>query len=1256
MKKLILFSIMGLLLLTSISAFDFDNIKSYDEETKTITIRNSLLYIIPLSTIVEIQLTTPLSIELPLGYNNFANLTITGYTNEEDILDAMNFYDRKVNLNKFDKDNLIDRDFDILVRSIEEYFIDDFGYVPTGEVTKNGTIIKEWIKVGEHIEERIVWNELSEINIKESEKLEIELWTEIKNGDKVEWIPNFIGVEVNEWAGFNATGGTITFDGDFQIHTFTTNGTFTIIGSGNIEEILIIAGGGSGGSIFTQIAGGGGAGGLVFNDENLSMGAGDYPIYVGVGGTAITDASVQGISGQNSSALGLVAFGGAGGGTGAGGDNQSGLPGGSGGGAGWIGVGGVSIQTNFSNATGYGHNGGDGNGAGGGGAGNVGETGGAEGASGDGGTGRSYDINGTSTCYAGGGGGGMANSVDLSTATCGGGAGGGGQTYGTNPPNGVDALDGTGGGGGGAGYNSTAMQYIGGDGGDGVVIIRFLPISGPIPIITLNDPANNTIFQTNEISLNCTGSDDINLVNVSLILDGVVNETNTPANNTLTNFDKIVSVEDHNWTCRAADNNSQVTTAETRFFSINISVGTELVSPTNNQNLTSSLVNFVFNSTPINQDLVSGNITVWFSNGTVASINGTDLSGSSEVQSNLSLNLSQSNYIWTANTVGELSSNTTINRTFNVHTTPSQVVINFPKGNIASFALGDSLVLNWTISEPGQNLSEHIINCSFTYNGVETFLDNLSVCIETNTTTFLYVNGVNNLSFKVQEEFGFNTTNTTSWTFSVLEINQTFNNETIEGSLEDFEAQIKLGGGLSISAAALIYNGTTNVGSSSTTGGITTLTATNVLVSSVTADINLSFVWALILSDSSQINLTIKNQTVLNLDLDNCGVFTNRIFNFTSVDEEEQTILVNTTQEIAVNIFSLDRSELVLNLSDEYTSNPTLICLNINLTSSTTYSIDVIVRYSAEDPNYAIEYFNIVNLELTNDTEEQVVTLFDLNLSDSTEFQLTFTGQDFLPVENALVFIERQYIAENTFKTVELPKTDSNGQTVLHLVRNDVLYNIIVVKDNVVLGSFSNLIAFCDDFTIGDCKISLNAIGEETGVFNYDEGVGILYDTQPVYNASTSLVSFDFISSDGESKIVTLTVERRDVFGNTSICSSTVISVGGTVFCNTGNVTDATLFTSIFVDEEEWINSQVSVDTSTYGSIGYVALFFISLLLILAFGDSKNGTIFALLIGYLIAITMGWIVGGIIGPTSSGIWIIVLTIVAVYQINKNRIT
>jgi len=52
-----------------------------------------------------------------------------------------------------------------------------------------------------------------------------------------------------------ATGGTITTDGDYKVHSFTSNGTFTPSAAGEVEY-LVIAGGGGGGSY-----GGGGAGG-----------------------------------------------------------------------------------------------------------------------------------------------------------------------------------------------------------------------------------------------------------------------------------------------------------------------------------------------------------------------------------------------------------------------------------------------------------------------------------------------------------------------------------------------------------------------------------------------------------------------------------------------------------------------------------------------------------------------------------------------------------------------------------------------------------------------------------------------------------------------------------------------------------------------------------------------------------------------------------------------------------------------------------
>ena len=82
------------------------------------------------------------------------------------------------------------------------------------------------------------------------------------------------------------------------------------------------------------------------------------------------------------------------------------------------------------------------------------------------------------------------------------------------------------------------------------------------PAVTLNTPINNTNSSTATNLLNCTPSDDVNLVNNSLILDGALNETNSSGiNATLYTFEKVLSEGEHNWTCRPADNRSQFTEA-----------------------------------------------------------------------------------------------------------------------------------------------------------------------------------------------------------------------------------------------------------------------------------------------------------------------------------------------------------------------------------------------------------------------------------------------------------------------------------------------------------------------------------------------------------------------------------------------------------------------------------------------------------------------------------------------------------------------
>ncbi len=283
-------------------------------------------------------------------------------------------------------------------------------------------------------------------------------------------------------AELKGTGGTVTnysLSGtNFVAHIFTNVGAtnFTVLIDSLACDVLVVAGGGGGA---THHGGGGGAGGLIITNF-LSL-TGTTALVVGAGGAGTPSGTYPrpaASNGSNSSFGAVVAYGGGAGTPYANPTKLAGKDGGSGGGAGsgesGTNFGGSSIQT-----SGYGNKGGDwirGTGenhhraSGGGGAGGAG-VGGSDGLA-TGGVGITNDFSGVATGYAGGGGGGISIHYpgDPGSATDGGGAGVKGDP---GDPSDVDATANTGGGGGGCGSYNTGKD-IGGHGGSGIIIIRYL--------------------------------------------------------------------------------------------------------------------------------------------------------------------------------------------------------------------------------------------------------------------------------------------------------------------------------------------------------------------------------------------------------------------------------------------------------------------------------------------------------------------------------------------------------------------------------------------------------------------------------------------------------------------------------------------------------------------------------------------------------------------------------------------------------------
>lgn len=762
----------------------------------------------------------------------------------------------------------------------------------------------------------------------------------------------------------------------------------------------------------------------------------------------------------------------------------------------------------------------------------------------------------------------------------------------------------------------------------------------PVPTINLDSPANHTNFTTNNVVFNATIFDDVSITNVSLILDHQYNETNLTAgvNNSLYTFNKNLGEGNHTWTMEACDSESHCINATKRTLNVNttpnIVYGAGV--PATNFNTTN---NFIEINVTLTEDFFQ-NVTFDLYN-FGGSVNRTVTFTNSSREKNWT-NLISGKYSYNTTTVTSTNQiNVTETRTFTSDSSNPALSVFSPPAQVDYHAINTNLFINWSANDT------NLDSCIYNYNTT-----NMTVVCSDNQTTINITSYTNtNLTFWVNDTFGNMNRTFISWEYKIFQHSISFAAETIEGSTESFILNATILVPLQISEASLIYNDVSYPGSYTSSTGNTTVSL-DLNIPNVAADSNLTFYWSFVLSDSSIINTSSHNQSVLQLEIDDCDSFTNKIYIYNVVDEENSTLLSNTTIEIDLNILSPNRASSVLNFSQLYDNeNPAEICLNINL-SNVNYSLDTVVKY--ENPSHAIEYYNIANYTLTNSSGTQNITLYDLVSTDSTEFQLTFTGAGFQPVEGALVFVERQYISEGIFKTVELPRTDSNGQTVLHLVRNDVIYNLRIVKDGIVLKVHENIIAFCEDFTIGDCQINLNVEGTVEDIYNYDTDLGITF-SGPNYNETSSIMSFNFAILDGTTKTVLMNVTRNDIFGNRTICNHTLTSASGTLFCIVDpNIDDTTLNVNIFVEGDITLADKVQIDSSNYGSAGYLIYFLMAISLILIFSGSKNEILFGMFLSLAGAVGLGLTSGTMIGLGASGIWLLVMILVGMWKLNKDR--
>lgn len=176
-------------LVGTISAFEFDNRKVYDEETRTATIENAFGLG---NKLADITLTTPLDNKVIAGEDRLvAEFTIDNVRDYSNVFNNMEFYD----LHDFNKK--IDREFTYkykvyVTKTRDVYDLecnnprDELDCKKTNEMT---------IQYDD-----VVWVEIDKRIPLKSGEIEIGIFTDVNFGDKIEWIPTLYGERIPEWA------------------------------------------------------------------------------------------------------------------------------------------------------------------------------------------------------------------------------------------------------------------------------------------------------------------------------------------------------------------------------------------------------------------------------------------------------------------------------------------------------------------------------------------------------------------------------------------------------------------------------------------------------------------------------------------------------------------------------------------------------------------------------------------------------------------------------------------------------------------------------------------------------------------------------------------------------------------------------------------------------------------------------------------------------------------------------------------------
>lgn len=437
---------------------------------------------------------------------------------------------------------------------------------------------------------------------------------------------------------------------------------------------------------------------------------------------------------------------------------------------------------------------------------------------------------------------------------------------------------------------------------------------------------------------------------------------------------------------------------------------------------------------------------------------------------------------------------------------------------------------------------------------------------------------------------------------------QTYNKTVYETSRQKFELNITTIPSVLSTSAKFIYNGTSYSATTSCVAGVCNIKKSidiPIIPDSNRYSSNKTFYFNLTLYDgTSSYNFdTVSNlgsQNVSRIRFELCNTTYNALsLNFTTYDEQNLTSVKNfkigATFDSWLGQGTTKRNESF----EKYPVNSTAFCIYPNIT----HYVDSIIEYDSYQINsttYVKRNYYLQNESITNNSRD--ISLYLLSAVDSTSFIQVAQDQKLSAVVGALILTRRYYPADGLYRTVQISKTDDNGESIGFYEAETVDYkHLITLRGLTLLETVAQKVVGKDvpytlTFTVGD---ALTIPWEP-----WEDDPNIV--TSLTYNDTSKLVTFSYIDSTDATEFADLLVIQEFSNNNTIviICNTSSIMPSATLTC------DMTGYEGTFLAEGgigrtnnivKILTFAISTIKEVLGNLGLLLGFFIVLVAGMAF-------------------------------------------------------